>query len=80
MAWIVCEVDSLEDVGKESSEYREIEGILFRDETGRERKFYVKAIINQFTSYMRKIYPDIDWDENNIHIAILLGNEIKEVK
>lgn len=77
MAHIICEIEDIKDAGKETTEYRELEGIVFRDEKGNERKFAINAMIPQSTSYMRTLYPDVDWDDSCIHIALLLGKEIK---
>lgn len=75
MVYIECSVESLDDI--ETTLHKEIEGIIFRDDNGKEKRFKIKGLINQFTSYMRKILPDVDWDDDNIHVAILLGSEIK---
>ncbi len=76
MVFIECSVESLDDI--EPSINKEIEGIVFRDDSGKEKRFKVKGLINQTTSYMKKMYPDVDWDWDNIHVAILIGDEIKE--
>lgn len=75
MVFIECSVESLDDI--ENAIHKEIEGIIFRDDNGKEKRFKVKGLINQFTSYMRTLYPDIEWDDNNVHVAILVGDEIK---
>lgn len=77
MSWVVCEVDDLKEAGTEATEHRELEGVLFRDENGNEKRYKIKAMIPQSTSYMRSLYPDTDWDETCPHVAILLGEEIK---
>lgn len=74
MVFIECSVENFDDV--ESTIYKEIEGIVFRDDKGNEKRFKVKGMINQSTTYMKHILPDIEWDFNNIHTAILIGDEI----
>jgi uncharacterized protein YrzB (UPF0473 family) len=74
MAWIYCDVDDLKV--DSTSINKEIEGIILRDENGKERRFKVKGMLPQFTSYLRIVEPDIDWDDTNCHISILLGVEI----
>ena len=75
MVFIECSVESLDEI--ESTIHKEIEGIVFRDDNGKEKKYKVKGLISQFTSYMRKLYPDVEWDDANVHVAILIGDEIK---
>lgn len=76
MVYIHCSVESLDDV--ESIVYKEIEGIIFTDDKGKKKTFKVKGLLNQTIAYMKKLYPDIEWDKDSIHTAILLGDEIKE--
>ena len=75
MVEILCSVEHLDEI--EPTLHKEIEGIVFRDDKGKEKRFKVKGIINQTTAYMKKILPEVEWDWENIHIAILLGDEIK---
>ncbi len=75
MVDILCSVENLDEV--ESMIHKEIESIIFRDDKGRKKKYKVKGFINQTTAYMTKLYPDVDWDWGNIHVAILIGDEIK---
>lgn len=76
--WLFLEVDDIKDAGTEKLEYREIEGILFRDEKGNERKFKAKAMMNETVKYMKHLFSDVDWNANNMHVCIVLGEEIKE--
>lgn len=76
MSWIECDVDELNEI--DPTVHKELEGIVFRDDAGKERRFKVKAMISQSVTYMKSIIPDVDWDETNPHIAVVLGNEIKE--
>lgn len=80
MAWIFCDVDSIKDIdpNKDECKFWEIEGVLFRDEQGNEKRYKLKATFSAFTSYMKTLFPDVDWDENNLHIEMLIGEEIKE--
>lgn len=75
MVYIECSVESLDEI--EDTLYKEIEGIIFRDDKRKEKRFKVKALVNQNTIYMTNLYPDTDWDWTNIHVAIILGDEIK---
>ena len=75
MVFIECSVESLDEI--ENTLHKEIEGIIFRDDKGKEKRYKVKGMINQTTAYMKKLYPDTDWDWENIHVAILLGEVIK---
>lgn len=75
MVFLECSVESIDEI--ENTLHKEIEGIVFRDDNGKEKKFKVKGMINQTTTYMNKILPEIEWDWGNIHVAILLGEEIK---
>ena len=75
MVFIECSVESLDEI--ENTLHKEIEGIVFRDDKGKEKRFKVKGMLNQTTAYMKKILPEIDWDWDNIHVAILIGDEIK---
>lgn len=76
MVLIECSVESLDDI--ESTIHKEIEGIVFVDDSGKKKIYKVKGLIPMFTSYMKKLHPDIEWDEDNLHVAILIGDEIKE--
>lgn len=75
--FFLAEVDNLKESGN-GIEYRELEGIIFRDESGKERRFKVKAIMNETTRRFRQQFPEVEWDENNIHLSIVLGEELKE--
>lgn len=75
MVEILCSVESLDDI--ETTIHKEIEGIVFKDDSGKEKRHKVKGIIPMFTSYMKKLHPETEWDENNLHVAILIGEEIK---
>ena len=80
MVDIICSVESLDeikDIELEGMIHKEIESIVFRDDKGRKKRFKVKGLINQNTVYMTKMYPDTDWNWENIHVAILIGDEIK---
>lgn len=77
MAWLLIEVENIKEAGQNSTEHKEIEGIIFKADDGKEKRYKLKGMIPQSTSYMRKIIPEIDWDENNAHVAIVLGEEIK---
>lgn len=75
MVFIECSVESLDEI--ENTLYKEIEGIVLRDDKGKEKRFKVNGMISQTTAYMKHLYPDIEWNWENIHVAILLGDEIK---
>lgn len=77
MAWILCKVDDLKEARPDIVEYREIEGIMFRAPDGKFRTFKVKFMISQYASYFRQKFPDTDWDDENLHFAIKVGDEIK---
>lgn len=78
MAWVVMEIDSAELAALNGTEeHRELEGVIFKDEKGKERRFALKAMLPISTSYISHLYPDVDWDQLNCHVSILLGNEIK---
>lgn len=76
MVYLVCSVEKMSDI--EKTMHKEIEGIVFEDDHGNEKIMEVKGLLPIFTSYMKKIHPDVEWDENNLHVAIVVGNEIKE--
>ena len=77
MTWILIEVEKISEAGTNTTEHKEIEGIIFKADDGKEKRYKLKGMIPQSTSYMRKIIPDVDWDENNAHVAVVLGEEIK---
>ncbi len=75
MVDLFCSVENIDEI--ENTLYKEIESIVFKDDKGRKKRFKVKGLINQTTAQMTVLYPDTDWDWDNIHVAILLGDEIK---
>ncbi len=77
MAYLLIEVEKIEEAGTNPTEHKELEGVIFRADDGKERVFKIKGMLPQSTSYMRKIIHDVDWDETNPHVAIVLGEEIK---
>lgn len=78
MAYLLVEVDSLKEVSKEKTIYKELEGIVFRDEEGKEVKFKIDGLLPQSTKWMKMKFPGIDWDDNCLHFAFIVGSEIKE--
>ena len=75
MVYIECSVENLDEI--ENILHKEIEGIIFRDDKGKEKRYKVKGLLNQTTTYMKTLHPDIDWNWENIHVAILVGDELK---
>lgn len=80
MAWITVEVDNMLEVDADDFGYREIEGIIVKDSKGRMKKYKLLAMMPIVTTYMRKLFPDTDWDETNCHIELLKGKDITTKK
>lgn len=78
MAYLLVEVESIKDAGKEKTIYKELEGIIFRDDEGKEIKFKIGGILPQSTKWMKMKFPGVEWDNNCLHFAFVVGSEIKE--
>ena len=73
--------------GEKKVEYRKVESIIFVDEKGNEYEFEVKGInaackgysnwSEDYIELLRKIYPDISWNDNLPLLEIKLGRRIK---
>jgi len=72
--------------GKKKVEYRQVESIILVDEQQKEYEFEVKDIQDSRRSatypfgilwYVKRGYPELQWDDNLPTIAIRLGRRIK---
>ena len=66
--------------GEKKIDYRQIESIIFVDESGKEHEFEVKGItlVVLDDGYLKENYPDIEWKDNLPTIGIRLGKKIEE--
>ncbi len=76
MAKIIRNVD---DVNKISSTdfLCEIECIEFIDDKGRRKQFKIFGIVPLSTDEFNELDKEVDWDDNNFHFAVDVGDEIK---
>lgn len=77
MAYLLVEVESLRDAENQKVIYKELEGIIFRDDTGKELKVEIGGIMPQSVKWMRMKYPEVDWNENCSHFAFVIGKKIE---
>ncbi len=77
MAYILIEIEKIDEAGTREAEHKELEGVIFRDDEGKERKFKIDGMIPQSTNFMKKKMPDVDWDDSCYHFTVIIGEEIK---
>ena len=72
--------------GKKKIEYRQVESIILVDEQGKEYEFEVTYVQDSRRCatyplgvlwYVKRNYPELQWDDNLPTIAIELGRRIK---
>lgn len=74
--WMTLEVDEFSEIEEEDFGYREVEGVRIKDKNGKYKFFKVKAILSMNNRYFVNKFPDVDWDESNLKIALVVGEEI----
>ncbi len=76
MAYILIEVDNLSEIKTNEPQHKELEGVIFRDDNGKEKRFKIDGMIPQSVNFMKKKSPDVDWDEGCYHFTVIVGDEI----